>query len=247
MVSLPVAGLERELALINQKLDKCFRLKSGHVGGFISIEWDKFDRVFYPMLVLLSAKSVGTFGAKVLELAAATQLIVLANRLHRDLPEEPGRSVLVGDYLYSCFNQILCSSGNIDLLEPLAGLIQDLSKLSIRQIEERLPLNLRDAQQESLIAGMACGIAAGLGLTSQEDVKRLKSYGENLGYAWAWRKSGKENLPPEVCERLERAGMAVQGLTPTSVRECIEARQNLIALAQWIANEFSVNKRYMVG
>lgn len=247
MNGLPVVGMQRELALINQEVENCFRLKLGQLGDFVSIEGDRCDRFFFPAIVLLAAKSIGAFGAKALELATAIQLIVLANRVHHALPEPPGPSVLVGDYLYSCFNRVLCSSGNIDLLGPLANLIQELSKLCIRQLDEGLPGLIRVSQQESFIAGTACAIAASLGSASKDDINRLKAYGEDLGYAWAWYKRIEEDPPPGLHERLERATLLIRELAATSARECLEARQNLIGLVLWMTKKFSTNKRYMVS
>ncbi len=161
-----------------------------------------------PSLVLLAGRS-GAYRrhrSALIELAAAVELVHTATLIHDDIIDgsdtrrtQPTfhtrfgteRAVLMGDYLYAAAFAMLARLRRPHLTAYLAESCQALSRGEILEVEHRYDMHLTETdylgiirdKTASLIA--ACGhLGASLVGASSQTVRRLTSFGWNLGMAF---------------------------------------------------------------
>ncbi len=159
-----------------------------------------------PLLVLLSARSLGYNGTDHIKLAAIIEFLHTATLLHDDVVDRSdlrrGRatanhlwgnapSVLVGDFLYSRAFQLMVELGRIDIISILSdatnviaeGEVQQLANIGKAEVSEADYFNVIRAKTAMLFQA-ASQTAAVLVSRDEAPINALRDYGLTLGLAY---------------------------------------------------------------
>lgn len=159
-----------------------------------------------PLLVLLSARSLGYNGTDHIKLAAIIEFLHTATLLHDDVVDRSdlrrGRatanhlwgnapSVLVGDFLYSRAFQLMVELGRIDIISILSdatnviaeGEVQQLANIGKAEVSEADYFNVIRAKTAMLFQA-ASQTAAVLVSPDEGPINALRDYGLTLGLAY---------------------------------------------------------------
>ena len=115
-----------ELQQVDNLMRKLTMVKKKQIFELAPLEINYFDRTFRPALVILTARACGHRGLTVVPLAAAVQFIYLASTILNqigDNDQDLQFPVLVGDYLYGRFFELLGKYNLLEHLGPLAGAV----------------------------------------------------------------------------------------------------------------------------
>lgn len=159
-----------------------------------------------PMLTLAAAHLCGYTGPHHVNLAATVEFIHTATLLHDDVVDESGQrrgrptanllwdnksSVLVGDYLFARSFQLMCETGNMQVLDILANASATIAEGEVLQLTaaqdlatgEDIYLQVVRGKTAALFAAAAevGGVIAG---ADTAKVRALHSYGDALGIAF---------------------------------------------------------------
>lgn len=209
--------IQPDLASVEQKLEKAFRIKSGHLSEFAHLETESLQAYLHPALVLLSGKLFKYTGEKLTYLAAVTQFIYLAAAVQFRIPddnERPGGGadprdlsqlpVLVGDYLYGKYFTSLCEGGLLEFLVPLADIIAEMNYGALLRrknfgqpaVDLQLAMTIIEKEAALLPRGAAqmAGVLAG---ASEPETARLAEFGRNIGMAFGIL---ERNLDPALAD-----------------------------------------------
>ncbi|MHB8171384.1 MAG: polyprenyl synthetase family protein [Thermincolia bacterium] len=213
----------KELNMVEDKLAKDFRLRSGSAAKFAHLEYPVMERYLRPALVILFARLNDYTGEKVIALSGIIQLIFLASSIHLAVPDEDRQGdienldprdgsqlpVLVGDYLFGKFYSNLCDANILPMLKPLADIICLMNEGSInRRKGEKMGRNSQESmldiiQKETaeLIAG-ACRLGAQLGQAPEEEIRNASNFGMFFGMAYGLLNQGfNKELVREYAEK----------------------------------------------
>jgi octaprenyl-diphosphate synthase len=159
-----------------------------------------------PMFVLLSAKLGGAVNDSTYRAASLVELLHTATLVHDDVVDDSMErrgifsinalwknkiAVLVGDYLLS--KGLLLSLDNNDyrVLQILSGAIRQMSEGELLQLEKSRKLNLDENVYYDIIKGKTasllascCAVGAASTFKNEEDVERLRLFGEKTGMAF---------------------------------------------------------------
>lgn len=194
-----------ELQIVEEKIAKYCRVRSGDLGEFAHLTLSSVDRYLRPACVLFSARLFKQSGEKVVTLASIIQLIFLAAKIHKAVPEKTSENqpepldprdgtqlpVLVGDYLYGRFFTSLCEGAMLDFLKPLADIICTINEGSMLRLKaeaagdnsQKTLLSIIEQETASLISG-ACRLSSILGQASEADQEAISDFGHNLGMTY---------------------------------------------------------------
>ena len=162
-----------------------------------------------PALMMLSARTVnaGLLDVTInslISLAAALELIHNASLVHDDVIDEDvvrrGKptinslygnkiAVLVGDALNARAFQMIARLGRLEFLHSALDLIEKMSIGEILQIEnsidpqENIYLKVIEAKT-ALFVELSCGFGAMMAGGTEEEIRRMKAFGLNLGMAY---------------------------------------------------------------
>jgi len=233
----------KELDLVEAKLDKDFKLRSGSAKRLAHLEFSVLERYLRPALVILFSRLCDYTGEKITSLSSIIQLIHMASTIHLGVPDEDRQGdletmdprdgsqfpVLVGDYLYGKFFTTLCDAKIVYMLKPLADIICRMNEGSIlrRTGEKAGTINQEDMleiiQKETaeLISG-ACRLATQLGQAPEKEVRSASDFGLFFGMAYGLFTQG---LSKELA--LEYQAKALQELA--GFKDC-QAKRFLISL-----------------
>lgn len=172
MAAEVLEAIAGDLDEIEKLIGRYLKVRSGHLTDFAHLEADKYERWLRPAAVLLVSRIFGYKGQKAPALAAVVQLIYLAARIHRQVPDihphegeeiDPRDGtqlpVLVGDYLYGRFFTTLCEAELLEYLGPLAEIIRKINEAAVQRLLGN-PISWQEEERE-LLAG-ACRLAAKL-------------------------------------------------------------------------------------
>ncbi|MDA8234044.1 MAG: polyprenyl synthetase family protein [Clostridia bacterium] len=201
----------KELNMVEDKLAKDFRLRSGSAVRFAHLEYPVLERYLRPALVILFARLNNFTGEKVISLSGIIQLIYLASNIHLAVPDEDRQGdletmdprdgsqlpVLVGDYLYGKFYTSLCDAKIVYMLKPLADIICLMNEGSIKRRKgeksggNSLETMLEIIQKETaeLFAG-ACRLGAELGQAPENEIRKASNFGMFFGMAYGFLNHG---------------------------------------------------------
>ena len=159
-----------------------------------------------PMLTIAAAKLCGYGGVAHVKLAAAVEFIHTATLLHDDVVDGSGLrrgkiaanivwgnkpSILVGDFLFSRAFQLMVETGNMAVLDILAGASAVIAEGEVLQL--RSANNLATTEDDYLhvitaktatLFSASAEAGALLAGASREQVAGLRAYGHNLGIAF---------------------------------------------------------------
>jgi octaprenyl-diphosphate synthase len=162
-----------------------------------------------PALVLLVAELCGYEGPRVIQIAAAVELLHTATLLHDDVVDvsslrrgKPSanavwgnrRAVLTGDFLYARASSMVVEDGDIEILWIFADAIRRMSEGELLQLESSYDPTVTEALYYSVIerksavllatAAEAGAILAGV---TRAERRRLNDFGRELGLAFQLR------------------------------------------------------------
>jgi len=159
-----------------------------------------------PMLTLAAAQAGGYAGDHHVRLAAAVEFIHTATLLHDDVVDESALrrgkvsanlmwgnkpSVLVGDFLFSRAFQLMVETGDMAVLDILAGASAIIAEGEVMQLKSTNNLSVTEAHYLDVVSAKTAALFAAaaesgalLSGQGQDFVSGLQSYGENLGIAF---------------------------------------------------------------
>jgi octaprenyl-diphosphate synthase len=159
-----------------------------------------------PMLTLAAAQAGGYGGDHHVRLAAAVEFIHTATLLHDDVVDESALrrgkvsanlmwgnkpSVLVGDFLFSRAFQLMVETGNLAVLDILAGASAVIAEGEVMQLKSTNNLSVTEEHYLKVVSSKTAALFAAaaesgalLSGRSEEFVSGLRAYGENLGIAF---------------------------------------------------------------
>lgn len=190
-----------ELKMVQEKMEKHFIIKAGHLAKFSGPGLGHANSYLRPALTLLCAGLFGKISDRAISLASIFQFIYIASNVHNDIKEDveitnqedwPGNNchlpVLVGDYLYGRFFTTLCEAGIEKYLSPLAEIICTINEGGIMRLKakeiENCPQEVDIIEKEvaTLVAG-CCSLGGHVAGAGQEHLDLLRGMGMNLGMA----------------------------------------------------------------
>ncbi|HEU0163054.1 MAG TPA: polyprenyl synthetase family protein [Rhizomicrobium sp.] len=159
-----------------------------------------------PMLTLAAAKAGGYRGDHHVRLAAAVEFIHTATLLHDDVVDESALrrgkvsanlmwgnkpSVLVGDFLFSRAFQLMVETGDMAVLDILAGASAIIAEGEVMQLKSSNTLSVTEEHYFKVVSAKTAALFAaaahsGALLSGKDDgyVSGMRAYGENLGIAF---------------------------------------------------------------
>jgi octaprenyl-diphosphate synthase len=159
-----------------------------------------------PLLTLAAARMCGYGGDAHVKLAAAVEFIHTATLLHDDVVDASelrrGKlaanlvwgnkpTILVGDFLFSRAFQLMVETGNMSVLDILAGASAIIAEGEVMQLKSANNLATTEADYMSVIVAKTATLFAAAAQSgavvagaSAELVEGLRAYGHNLGIAF---------------------------------------------------------------
>ena len=200
--ALVSADMRATDALIHERLGSAVALIPDVARHLI----DSGGKRLRPLLTLAAARMGGYAGQDHVKLAAAVEFIHTATLLHDDVVDESALrrgkvsanivwgnkpSVLVGDYLLSRAFQLMVETGELAVLDILAGASAIIAEGEVMQLKsannlaatEEHYLTVVRAKPAALFAA-AAEAGAVLAKRSADYIKALHCYGDNLGIAF---------------------------------------------------------------
>ena len=208
-----VSPVERLSALVADDMAACDRMIHNRMTSGVALIpdlarhlIDSGGKRLRPMLTLAAAKAGGYEGEHHVRLAAAVEFIHTATLLHDDVVDESALrrgkvsanlmwgnkpSVLVGDFLFSRAFQLMVETGDMAVLDILAGASAIIAEGEVMQLKSSRTLDVSEAHYMSVVKAKTAALFSaaahsGALLTARGDdfVAGLRAYGENLGIAF---------------------------------------------------------------
>lgn len=191
---------------VNQLIVKTIQSEVSLIDDLASHIVESGGKRLRPLLVLLACRACHYQGAKHIELAAMIEFFHTATLLHDDVVDEStlrrGRetantiwgskaSILVGDYLFIQYMQLMINVGNLDIMKMLTEISHQISCGEINQLNNRHQPALDESAYFDVIrakTSVLFAASAALGaLITKSDAKiyqGLFDYGLHLGNAF---------------------------------------------------------------
>ena len=170
---------------------------------------DRNGKMMRPILTMLTAKLFGEIDDRVLNTAATFEFFHTASLIHDDIVDESelrrGQAsvngsydnkvaVLVGDFILACALKCACATSDVRLVEVVSDTAQRLADgelLQLRsvhnqEISEDIYIKIIKDKTAALFAACAESGARAVG-ASENDVERLKMFGEMVGISFQIR------------------------------------------------------------
>ncbi|NLW06935.1 MAG: hypothetical protein GX039_02990 [Clostridia bacterium] len=195
--------LEQVSQCLNEETNK--RKRRRMLEGFSWPSLSFLERNLLPSLVLLSSRSQGHLFPKAVYLAAVLQFIFLATLTHNDVEQQIGPRILIGDYFYACFFNLLCRGKILEFMEPLSNLICDIHLDVVRKLdcnpEETADKTYPNSFKErEYLAVAATVLGSRLGQTNSREALLWEEIGRCIGKLWSGKPEGVKTL--RVLEKL---------------------------------------------
>jgi octaprenyl-diphosphate synthase len=159
-----------------------------------------------PVLVMLSAGMFGTIGASSYTAASLIELLHTASLVHDDVVDESNFrrgffsvnalwknkvAVLVGDYLLSRGMMLALEKSEYKILHLVSDAVKEMSEGELLQIQKARLMNISEEVYYQIIRKKTASLiaaccASGVASVSdkQEDIDRMKKFGELVGLAF---------------------------------------------------------------
>ncbi|UMB62152.1 polyprenyl synthetase family protein [Lutibacter sp. A80] len=161
-----------------------------------------------PMFVFLVAKMVsnGRFEERTYRGASIIELIHTATLVHDDVVDDSNRrrgffsvnalwknkiAVLVGDFLLSKGLLLSIDNEDFDILKLISVAVREMSEGELLQIEKARKLDITESvyfeiirQKTATLIAACCGIGAASVGSSEEEVEKMRLFGELIGTAF---------------------------------------------------------------
>lgn len=162
-----------------------------------------------PMFVFLAAKACGGITDATYTAASLVELLHTATLVHDDVVDDSYErrgffsinalwknkiAVLVGDYLFSQGMLLALRSKRYQLLEIVSDAVKAMSEGELLQIEKARRLDIEEEvyyeiirQKTASLIAAACSAGTASATTDQEQVERMRLFGEKIGIAFQIR------------------------------------------------------------
>lgn len=162
-----------------------------------------------PMFVFLAAKACGGVTDATYTAASLVELLHTATLVHDDVVDDSYErrgffsinalwknkiAVLVGDYLFSQGMLLALRSKQYLLLEIVSDAVKAMSEGELLQIEKARRLDIEEKvyyeiirQKTASLIAAACSAGAASATTDEEQVERMRQFGEKIGIAFQIR------------------------------------------------------------
>ncbi|GIR50443.1 MAG: polyprenyl synthetase [Flavobacteriaceae bacterium] len=159
-----------------------------------------------PMFVFLTAKLLGKTSERTFRAASVIELIHTATLVHDDVVDDSDKrrgffsinalwknkiAVLVGDYLLSKGLLLCIDNKDFDLLEIISVAVREMSEGELLQIEKARSLDITEEiyyevirKKTATLIASCCALGACSVDASQNDIKKMKNFGEKIGMAF---------------------------------------------------------------
>lgn len=199
--------VSQEMAEVNSLISKCLTAQKASpylaevCSGFLRIS----GKGLRPVLVLLAGKCCHSSIKRLVNLAAALELIHMASLVHDDIIDRAAirrgnatvnaqwgnhAAVLLGDYFYARALELSAPLG-VQVNKGLAEIISELVGGEFRQMENKFRDNLTESEYLETVSGktakfisLCCRLGAGLGKSSSQTIDSLSMYGFYTGMAY---------------------------------------------------------------
>lgn len=202
-ISTPI---KPELIEFNEKFKAKLKSKIGLVDLITSYILKQKGKRIRPLLVLLSARTVGEINERSYRGATLIELLHTATLIHDDVVDNADKrrgfpsinaiwknkvSVLMGDYLLSKALNIAVEGRDYDFLEILTGTINRMAEGELLQIQKTRKLDIDEKTYFKVISDKTaslfescCQIGAVSATENPEHRKAMKNFGEFVGIAF---------------------------------------------------------------
>ncbi|MEM1243668.1 MAG: polyprenyl synthetase family protein [Pseudomonadota bacterium] len=196
----------KELTAVDQRIAQQF-------GSDVELIYQLSEHIFgsggkrlRPIVVLLSAHSLGYKGNNHIDLAAVVELIHTATLLHDDVVDKSLKrrgnftanhvwgnkaSILVGDYIYSRSFQLMVGVGDMQILTVLANASNQIAQGEVLQLEKIQNIEMSEMEYMDIIDNKtatlfsaAAKIGAMLAAAELDVIQMMQTYGKHLGLAF---------------------------------------------------------------
>jgi len=162
-----------------------------------------------PIFVFLAAKACGAVNDATYTAASLVELLHTATLVHDDVVDDSYErrgffsinalwknkiAVLVGDYLFSQGMLLALRNKQYRLLEIVSDAVKAMSEGELLQIEKARRLDIEEdvyyeiiRQKTASLIASACSAGAASATTDQEQVERMRLFGEKIGIAFQIR------------------------------------------------------------
>lgn len=201
--------IAKELAEFEQYFREAMRSKVALLDTVTRFILRRKGKQIRPMFIFLSAKLLGEVGPASYHAAALIELLHTATLIHDDVVDDSMQrrgffslnalwgnkiAVLVGDYLLSKGLLLSLEHKAHRLLELSSEAVREMSEGELLQIEKARRLDIREEvyfeiirkKTASLIAS-ACACGAASVTDNEEDIQKMKLFGEYIGIAFQIR------------------------------------------------------------
>jgi octaprenyl-diphosphate synthase len=159
-----------------------------------------------PMFVFLSAGVVGTISERTYRGASLIELLHTASLVHDDVVDDSNYrrgffsinalwknkiAVLVGDFLLSRGLLLSVDNGDFDLLKIVSEAVREMSEGELLQMAKARNLDITEEvyydvirQKTASLIASCCAVGAAASEAGEDDVKRMKEFGLNVGMAF---------------------------------------------------------------
>lgn len=232
--------IDRELKLVQAKVkDELSIQKMGYVGAFAHLEFPEIDNTIRPALVIFSARLFNN-KSDVIIIASIVQYIYLASQVHAQITEgdtmlnaeiDPRDGcqfpVLVGDYLYGKFFDVLSKSGNIAYLKSLAELICTINESAVLK-NQHPKANLKNSpdliydiiyKETAVFFAKCTSIAALIAGANEDENKHIYKFGLNFGLGYGLLQWGATYQ--EVAKYFEQATKTLDYFTASTAKQAL--------------------------
>ncbi|MFZ4077541.1 MAG: polyprenyl synthetase family protein [Legionellaceae bacterium] len=200
-------------ALVHDDMEAVNALIIEHIQSDISLLSDLSHHIIQsggkrlrPLLVLLASRACGYEGRDHIKLATMVEFFHTATLLHDDVIDESslrrGRetahtiwgskaSILVGDYLFTQYIQLMIEMGNLEIMQHLTKMTHDIGCGEIKQLNYRNNPALSEEDyfdiirsKTSILFATSARVSALLSHASTPVQEALENYGLHLGNAF---------------------------------------------------------------
>ena len=197
-----------EMELFEKKFSKSMSSHVSLLNRITHFIVNRKGKQMRPMFVFLVAKMMnnGRVNERSFRGAAVIELIHTATLVHDDVVDDSNErrgffsinalwknkiAVLVGDYLLSKGLLLSIENEDFDLLKIISIAVREMSQGELMQIEKARDLNITEdiyydiiRQKTATLLAACCAMGAKSVLATDEEVKKMYSFGELLGMAF---------------------------------------------------------------
>ncbi|MAZ43813.1 MAG: octaprenyl diphosphate synthase [Legionellales bacterium] len=201
------ALVQPDLSAVQVQIQQCIDSPVGLIESVAHHLVDSGGKRLRPLLVILSARSLGYSNDEHIQAACAIELIHSATLLHDDVVDDSTQrrgkptgntiwgnaaSILVGDYLYSQAFKLMTRLGESDqIMKRLADATTVIAQGEVKQLVNRHNPHLEEADYFEIITSktaklfeVSCVFGGLLAQASPSQLRALEVYGLQMGLAF---------------------------------------------------------------